>query len=198
MRLYLGSGLLIAVDLDGVVINLADPLVRFHNKTYGTKLTAKDLTHYDLYRAFGCTKEEEMRRINEFYDSKYFMEAEPYPEVVETVGRLKEDGNNMISVTSRPERISSLTRVQVRKHAPDMFSNIYYTGDKFHDKGSHFGSKAVACKALKVDVLFEDSVEFAIECAKIIPAVYLIDRPWNRYLPPKVEKLPENVHVLKL
>jgi uncharacterized HAD superfamily protein len=185
--------MLTAFDIDGILGNCGDAINAFHNAMFGTNLKYDDITHYDLWRVWKCSQLEGKRRIELFFDSHYFDEMLPYPEMKKVVRGYANKGR-AITITSRPMRVEAKSNKWVKTHYPKDFYTSHHTGDKYDGRGEcRYPNKAVACKELGVDLLFEDCIETAIEVAKAGTDVMLVDRPWNRYTPDGMIKIPDKL-----
>ncbi|MEM5804655.1 MAG: hypothetical protein QXU82_02300 [Candidatus Aenigmatarchaeota archaeon] len=185
--------MLTAFDIDGVLANCADAINAFHNGAFATNLKYDDITHYDLWRIWKCSRIEGARRMEMFFDSHYFDEMQPYPEMKKVVRDYANRGK-AITMTSRPARVEAKTNKWLETHYPKDFYANYHTGDKYDSNGEcDYRSKELACEELGVDLLFEDCIETAVKVAEVGTDVMLVDRPWNRYVPEGVAGAPDNI-----
>jgi uncharacterized HAD superfamily protein len=81
-----------------------------------------------------------------------------------------------------------LTKEIVNKHFPKVFKGIHFT-NAFPKDGSKTISKLEACDKERIDVLIDDNLKFALECAKEHRKVLLFDSPWNQ-----AKELPKEIH----
>ena len=182
-----------AFDIDGVLADCATAINNFHNAMFNTNLKYDDLTHYDLHRAWKCSPTEGARRMELFFDSHYFDEMLPYHRMKGVVSSYAKKGKN-VTMTSRPPRKETQSNLWVKRYYPKDFYANYHTGDKYDGKGECiYPNKAVACKELGVDLLFEDCIETAVKVAEMKKDVMLIDRPWNRYTPDGVTRISDRI-----
>ena len=183
-----GKNRKIAFDIDGILINFHNPLVIFYNKKHGTSFKVEDITTYDFSRAFQTTEEQFRRDMNEFYSSPLFRSLPLIKGARRAVRQLSQ--NNFLGViTSRPDFIYEETLISLRKHFPETFSGVYFT--------NHYGgngprkNKSDFCLEHGYEVIVEDVLEYASECADKGINALLLDKPWNQNgsLHPRVQRV---------
>ena len=163
----------IGVDIDEVTLDMNTALRAFYKEKYGISLAKEDFKSYDLSQALKCTKEEENKIINEFYDSIYFRDMLPVEGAVEGIEQLLARHDELIVLTSRYAKGKNLTQYQIDKYFYKKFSGIYFTKDSL--------KKHELCKLHKVEVLIEDCIEISIPCAQNGTRIILLDYPWNQH-----------------
>jgi uncharacterized HAD superfamily protein len=177
--------MVIGVDIDDVLADLASCLVKFHNEHFGTFLTKEDHSNYDLSKIWGCSKSESMERMMKFFESEQFENVLPLSGAFEGVKALKEMGNRLFIITSRPHALKEKTIKWINTHFEGYFDEIYFTG---HPATQGAIKKANLCKELGVEIMLEDCLEVAFECLEKNISVILFDSPWNRCV-----NLPEGI-----
>ncbi len=91
---------------------------------------------------------------------------------------LKKD-NILRIITSRPYKIHDQTLSWLDRYFPDKFEEIHFTNDWVMGKNARKRKKDV-CLEYKIDIMIEDSLAYANECAEKNINVILIDTPWNQ------------------
>ncbi|MBU2639375.1 MAG: hypothetical protein KKG75_01565 [Nanoarchaeota archaeon] len=176
--------MLIALDIDDVLADLVPALARFHNDRYGTKLKKKDFHSYRFSEVWGGSNGGAYGKMWSFLHSPYFFNLRPMEGAVEGIRGLGNNPENgLISITSRPRRLKNLTRNWIERYFPDI-SEIYFSRNNYVDFGNS-PKKVDYCKSSSVDVLVEDSLEYARECGEGGIKVVLLDQPWNRQETPE-------------
>ncbi|MBU2616960.1 MAG: hypothetical protein KKB79_03210 [Nanoarchaeota archaeon] len=169
--------MLIAIDIDDVLLDMVPSLAGFHNERYGTGLIKEDFHSYKFSEVWGGSDEEAGRRVEEFLGGIHFVELSPVKGAVEGVKRLARD-NRLISITSRHKKLKGLTERVLRKYFPQIeavhFSHNAYV-DFRNDK-----TKSQYCIELGVRTIIEDSLEYAEDCRSNGIDAVLLDQPWNR------------------
>jgi uncharacterized HAD superfamily protein len=166
----------IAIDLDDTLINFAEQFIKFHNFVFDTYYNFNEFHSFIFSNVWGGTKEDNICEIRNYYGSDHFKNIKPLQGAVDAVSKLAKD-NELFIITSRNEEVAELTKKQVRTLFPDVFKEVHFT--------SHFSlittpkSKAEVCDALDIDVLIEDSPDYATDCIKDGRRIFLFARPWN-------------------
>lgn len=191
--------MLIGIDVDDVLAACAVSFAEFHNEKYNTSLKFSDFNTYAWSEVLNVSKEEMMKRMFKFYVTPYFKEMALIPDASESIKALKEK-HDLVVITSRfaPGREDTLKWVD--KVFPGVFSKVYFTD---HANGVTSGqSKKQLCEKLGIQVLVEDSREYAVDCASSKTSVILIDKPWNKGNIPKgvyrVKSWPEALERISL
>jgi uncharacterized HAD superfamily protein len=175
----------IGVDLDDVLADLLNKLVKFHNEKFGTSLTRKDFNNYNLWKVWGGTKEETVQKLYDFYNSDYSKKVGVIDGAKESVNSLKKN-HKLVVITSRQNDFIEQTERWVNENFPGVFSGIYFTN--YQSRSGKIRTKSEICDKLGIDILIEDSLKFAKDCARPDRKVFLLDRPWNQS-----SDLPENL-----
>lgn len=177
--------LIIGIDLDDVVFDFNNALHAYHNKKYGTSVSRKDITSYDIEKVWNCTAEEASEKVFEFYSTSEHDAAMPVAGASEALTSLKKV-HELHVISSRGDQIADLTLRWIEKNFPGHFKSVNLTNQYFGIK-EKVQSKADVCRELYIDVMIEDSLSQAKEIAMIVSRVFLLDCPWNQ------GELPNNV-----
>ena len=171
--------MLIASDIDDVLLDLIPAIAEFHNREYGTDLRKKDFHSYRLGEGFGCGDEETRRRMDEFLKTEEFKDIKPVDGAVEGVIRLRDNGHSFVAITSRVLSCRRITEENVERYFPGTFTGqIYFATNHYLKRFSDPKSKGAY-------VMIEDSVVYAEECRDLGIEVLLMDSPANRNEEPK-------------
>ena len=183
----------IAIDMDDVTVDFMNALAKFHNDMYGTSLAKKDYFSYHLGKVWKCTYEEAFEKVRLFTESAYFDSMKPMEGAVEGIRFLKKE-NDIIVVTSRfiPKE---KTFIQLDRYVPGVFpeNKVHFSYNYYTGIGNR--KKAEICLDEKVDMMIEDSAEYANECASNGIKTLLFNQPWNEN--EKLHRSVERVHSWK-
>ncbi len=168
----------IAVDLDEVLSNTVSRILEYHNETYKTDFNIEQVKNYNLWFLFGETKEETLRKINDFYKTHYFKQLKPLQEAVEAINSLKKS-HELNLVTARQDPIIKETKEWIGKYFSDCFSAIYFAKE-WSVKDTNAKRKVDICKQLEVRLIIEDQPSYALECAQQEINTLLLNKPWNQ------------------
>ena len=177
--------MLIAFDMDEILSLFVDSYMKYHNRVYGTTLKRDDVHTYSFHKILNIPLDENVKRVNAFYEQPEFFEIQPHPDCLEHMKKLGVLGHELIIITSRQLIGEDETRAWLDKHFPNMFSQLHMMDG--HVKTERAGGKGALCEELGVDVFIEDSAANA-NSAKSVKKVFLLSYPWNRKA-----KLADNV-----
>src|SRR3989344_1731882 len=165
----------VGVDFDDVLLDCNTSLALFHNSRYGTSYERKDIRSWHLEHTWGCTRQEAIARVKEWYHSPEHLQSTLIPGALEAVTELAQS-HELHLITSRPAQVKDLTQILLERHFAGRFAGHHFT--------SHFepgaGSKADVCRNLGISLLIEDSLMHANDVAANGVTVLLLDSPWNQ------------------
>ncbi|ORX56737.1 hypothetical protein DM01DRAFT_1334298 [Hesseltinella vesiculosa] len=179
----------IAVNLDGTLCHTLEALLHWHNETFHTHYELQDMTTADLWKVWGGSQEDACQKIRQFYQSDYFTNIRPINDfALEALKMLKKRKFHLVIITSRQQFIAEETKRFVDKHYPGIFESIYFCNLGLSESEQlEFisKSKAAFCQDIGVDVLIDNQLEHASECASFGIEVLLYDRlgkyRWNQH-----------------
>jgi len=181
--------MLLGIDFDDVVADSMDVIVRLHNGKYGTAFKKEDVVAPMVEEVWGGTQEEWRAKLDEFFGTKHLAELSPMAGAIPAMRELKVAGHELYIMTARSDRDVEATELWLTLHFPDVFRGVHY-GQSLSDDPAKRRSKAAMCKELGVELMIDDHMKNAVECAAAgIPAL-LFDQPWNQgELPPGVKRV---------
>lgn len=175
----------IGVDLDEILADFITPLLDYYNAVYGTRFTKKNVFSYNLWEVWGGTPDQDIAKLYAFYATPEFRNLQPVPGAQEGIRALTPH-HELIVITSRASDLLNETQRWLAAHFPGMFAQVHLA-----NIAARLGSstpKALLCQRLGIDVMIEDSLTYAQECAPHVSHVLLMDAPWNQS-----NSLPRNV-----
>jgi 5'(3')-deoxyribonucleotidase len=177
----------VAVDLDDVVVETAQNVIDYYNRTYGTNVTMESYYDPDYARVWSTSDTETaVRRVNSYMETEEYHSLLPVEEAVSTLRGLDEKYELHI-VTGRPDFVEEATLRWIRQHFPDLYETVVFTN--FFDVGGKKRHKGDICLELGASYLIDDHLEHAFSAAKNGINVLLFGSyPWNQ-----TNSLPENV-----
>src|SRR3989338_5282899 len=167
----------IALDMDDVLVELTERFREFHNDTFGTTVARDQCQTYDFERVFGTTQEEMTRRLKVFFNSGYCIDIHPVEGAQEVVAHLAKR-DMLYVVTARPIFARYQTEKCLDLLFPGQFSEVYLT-NQWHGEGEA-RTKSSVCNEIGAEMLVDDSLKHALDCAEQGIQVKLFDRPWNQ------------------
>jgi uncharacterized HAD superfamily protein len=178
----------IGIDLDDVLVQFLPSLIKFHNKTYGTNLKLDQFGSYQFWEIWGGTKEEAIQKVYNFHKTHYFANIPPVSGSQDAINFLSEK-HELYIITSRQNDIAIPTRESVQKHFPNSFSEIHFTNH--YSQNGNAKTKKEVCDSLSIDVMIEDSADYAMNCLNNDRKIFLINQSWNtkRSIPQKIYRV---------
>jgi uncharacterized HAD superfamily protein len=179
----------IGVDLDGCLGEFVDPYLDHHNKIHGTSFIREDVTSHDPWEYLGITRDEFKDELFEFFGTNSFKELPVVWGSRDVIRELSMD-NDLFVVTFRPDFIAGITKRWVGHHYFDRFKDVIVTGE--YNRGREEPkSKKEICWDYRLDVIIEDSLENAVDCASGGIRAVLLNYRWNQNgsLPDKVNRV---------
>jgi len=178
----------IGIDLDDVLADFFPAFLGFYNQKHNTHYTVDDLHSYDIWKVFGGTKEEAIKDVYEFCETKEFQTLAPVEGAIEAINSLNGNHKRYI-ITARPIEIKDKTLSWLDLHFQGCFEDIFFT-----NRFSYIGTKQKKsdfCNKINAEIMIEDALHHAHDCSSENRQVLLLDKPWNRngITPENLEKL---------
>lgn len=180
---------LIGVDIDEVLTPTFSSVIDYHNALSGDRVTLDQLTDYGFLTALGERREDIIQKIVDFFFSD-FNDLQPIEGSVEVLKQLSQNFS-LIALTSRQSELTDLTHAWLKQHFPGIFQEVKI-GNYFGLADSHRVTKAQMCQSLGVNLLIDDCLEYALDCAQADISVMLFGNyPWNqaRALPSQITRV---------
>lgn len=168
----------IGVDMDSVIAEIIRPIDAFHNRVYNTRFEYDNHNTYDLQALWACSKEEMYNRIFEFYHSPEFLNTKPIEGSQKGIQELSKL-HNLHLITARPHDIEQKTEQWLNTFFPQQFTSITHT-NLISKNGKGIGlKKSTIGKRLKIDIMIDDHIPYALDCAEHEIYTLLFRAPWN-------------------
>lgn len=175
----------IAIDLDGVLGDVARSFLNWYNQEHKTKWTFEDMVDCSFATSMSITPEEERQAVRSFWKSDGFKQMSVIEGASTAIEKLIKQ-HELYVVTARSEEIGEVTRAWINKYFPDKFAKIVLTNQyMMHDSGQEKGD---ICRELGCEILIDDSTINMESGWKNNLKLIIFDRPWNSY-----HKLPDSV-----
>ena len=169
--------MVIGIDLDEVLADFINSFLKFYNKKNNTSFQRNKISCSNIWKIWGETQEKIMEEVYDFYETHYFENIEPIAGAIEGIDVLSQKHELKI-ITSRQNNIKRKTKDWIEKNFSNKFSEICFA-NHFAPNGSSI-KKSEICFRESVDVMIEDSPDYATDCASNGIKVLLLDCPWNR------------------
>ena len=155
----------LVADIDGVCADTLPVMLNMLNRHYGKSYTLSDCRDYCVWQLYGGPE------AYEFLVQCYpviFATARPVSGAPEALRLLEAEGWEVAYLTARNERYARLTREWLQRYGFPRPWAVYHSFDK-----------PAAARALRPDVIVEDSASNAQELAAAGFTVALLDYPYN-------------------
>ncbi len=180
---------ILAIDLDEVVVDTAQKIIKNYNKTYGTSMKLKDYYSHDYKNTWKTPDvETAIQRVNSYLETKEYTNSKPVHMATNVIYKLKEK-YKLYTITGRPDFVEEATRSWLHRYFPDIFEDIVFSNFYDPTKVRHKGD---ICKELGIELLIDDHLGHILNVSKAgINGLLFGDFPWNEasQLPPNVRRV---------
>lgn len=166
----------IGIDFDDIVIDFFTYLLDWHNKKYNRNDKKQDFKIFDWGPVWQVSKEENIRRVNEFHETQDIKNILPMKDAVPSL-KFLENKHELIIVTGRPSKFGEKVEIWL-EHYLGKKLKIIHAGESVH-KGKA-ATKAEICLQNGISILIEDAPKTALDCANSGINVILFDNTWNK------------------
>ncbi len=176
----------IAVDLDGVVVDLLSTMLPKLSELAGREITAEDISAFDIGEALGLTGAAMEEMWDWLEHERAYVRA---PSVDGAIDGLQDLGRDAVwLVTSRPESLRGQTIEWLTRHGLAGYRLEMGVPPEKLTEGSAFHA------------LVEDNPAHLDAVASRIELVLLYDQPWNRAAPkrPNIIRVPGWAEIVEL
>ncbi len=188
----------IGIDIDSVIAEIIPPLFQFNNDVYKTNLKKHHQITYDLSPRLKISPDLVIKRIYEFYDSKYFDLIKPVKGSKKGIRELSKR-HRLSAITSRPHYIEQKTINWLETYFPKQFSSIYHT-NQVSPPTAPKKKKSQVGKSLGIDLFIDDHLDFVFDVASLGIPILLFNQPWNQLqiLPKGITRVYSWEEIIKL
>lgn len=174
----------IYVDVDDVLSETAAALLAIADERFGVRLGFDDLTDFDLETTLGFDPASFRRFVDAAHEPEVLLGMTVVPGAAETIAGWRERGYVVEVITGRPPSTAEPTLRWLERAgvSHDRFACV----DKYGRHHGHAGRVPLEDLAgVPFRLAVEDAPQMAAYLATHTAAtVALLDRPWNRHLPP--------------
>lgn len=168
----------IGVDIDDVVADFVNPLLKFFEKETGRITLYEDVFSYKFEEVWKISRDEAIAVVRNFYRSKEFDTLAIIDGALSALERLSQK-HEIVFVTSRHNEAKLKTPDWLTRNFPFLNARVIYAGEYQHSDNEKV-TKAGICLREGIGVIIEDNAGYALDCARNGVKSYLIERPWNR------------------
>lgn len=162
----------LGIDTDNVLVPTFEALLQWWNKKHNTNITTKDLGSHEFSTTFGMSKEAAVNMFEDFFKTWSFRFLGPFDEAKFVIDSLREKAE-LYNVTARPKKYHPFTTSWTKRNFEDAFKIIRFCN--YHDLSDKIITKAEICKQYGIQMLVDDNIDYANECAEQGIRVLLFD-----------------------
>jgi len=163
---------LIALDVDGVIMDFMTQFLRVHNERYNTRITRDDITSFMPHGSVAelITESEWDESFAWFEDNGGYATLEALEGARTALQAILDAGHEIVFVTARHSKFKGETEMSfILNKLP--LKKIY-----FAPRG-----KTARLKAIKPDIFVDDSLKNCLQAKKAgVKEIYVLDSPYNR------------------
>lgn len=163
---------LIALDVDGVVMDFMTQFLRVHNERYNTRITRDDITSFMPHGSVAelITEDEWDESFAWFEDNGGYATLEALEGVRTAIKNILDAGHEICYVTARHSKFKGETEMSFHLNKLPI-GKVY-----FAPRG-----KVSRLKKLKPDIFVDDSLKNCQAAQKAgVKEIYVLDCPYNR------------------
>ncbi|MFS0690666.1 HAD family acid phosphatase [Sporosarcina sp. 179-K 8C2 HS] len=139
-------------DIDDTLINLREHAFHIYNKKLNQNVDIElfhTLDKVEIHELFGMTAEEGGKMWNGSLEEIYFTSCPTYPDAVETLQKLENDGHEIYYITARPKEHGERTMEWMIEQGFPVHKDRFFYGMNDEDK-------VHIIKELELDYYFDD------------------------------------------
>jgi len=180
----------IGIDLDEVLCEFVQGLIKFHNFKYGSNLVFEDFFSFSFEKVWGGSFEEVLVKIGEYHESSFFLNIVPVNGAIDSVNELRKT-HDLFIITARWHSVRDKTLTWLNKYFDGAFKDVVFVNHWAKEGGEK--SKGDVCDELDLDLFIDDFAPYAVDCYRkrksgSFRKVILFNKPWN-----KNEELPRGI-----
>ncbi|NEW08381.1 hypothetical protein GK047_20500 [Paenibacillus sp. SYP-B3998] len=165
-------------DIDDTLINLREHAFHIYNKKLSQNVGLdifNALTTLEIHEAFGLSKEEGGKMWASHRDEIYYTACPLFPNALETLHDLVNNGHEVFYITARPPGHCERTLNWLIEHGFPVAKGHFYCG--MDDK-----DKVHIIQELQLDYYFDDKPAVLETLSDLALNVYVRDRSYNQHL----------------
>ena len=165
-------------DIDDTLINLREHAFNLYNKKLGKNVALdvfQELKKVEIHDAFGLTEDQGSDMWNSSLEEIYYTSCPPFPDAVETLQKLSEEGHEIHYITSRPKEHGERTKQW-------MIENGFPVQDDRFFYGMQDDEKVHIIQQLQLDYYFDDKPAVLTTLNNDTLNVIVKDQSYNRHM----------------
>ncbi|WP_338447855.1 HAD family acid phosphatase [Niallia oryzisoli] len=163
-------------DIDDTLINLREHAFHIYNKRLKQNISLDDfhaLKRVEIHEPFGLTDEEGKEMWNNTLEEIYYTNCPPFPDAVDTLNQLVNEGHEIYYITSRPKEHGERTKAWMKEQGfPVQDDHFFY--------GMQDDEKVNIIQELQLDYYFDDKPAVLNTLSNDAVKVIVKDQSYNR------------------
>lgn len=165
-------------DIDDTLINLREHAFNIYNKNLNQKVSIDvfhRLNRVEIHEPFGLTDEQGKEMWNTSLEEIYYTSCPPFPNAVDTLQHLEEQGHEIYYITARPKEHGERTKEWLKQQGFPVHDDRFFYGMQDNEK-------VQIIKKLKLDYYFDDKPDVLNTLINEPSRVFVKDQSYNRHL----------------
>ncbi|WP_240793432.1 5' nucleotidase, NT5C type [Psychrobacillus vulpis] len=165
-------------DIDDTLINLREHAFHIYNKKLNQNIALEvfhDLTQVEIHEPFGMTAEEGSLMWNNSLEEIYYTDCPPYPNAVEILQELSNQGHEIYYITARPLEHAERTKMWMREQGFPVNDENFFCGMKDQHKVN-------IIQKLHLDYYFDDKPDVLNTLEDENVKIYVKNQSYNQNL----------------
>ncbi|SDM79398.1 hypothetical protein SAMN05518871_102252 [Psychrobacillus sp. OK028] len=165
-------------DIDDTLINLREHAFHIYNEKLGQQVALDKfhaLDRVEIHELFGLSDEEGSKMWNDTLEQIYYTNCPTYPDAVEMINDLHEQGHEIYYITARPAEHRERTMEWLIEQGFPVDGERFYCGMKDH-------AKVEIIQELQLDYYFDDKPEVLNTLIDDTLQVYVKTQSYNQHL----------------
>lgn len=165
-------------DIDDTLINLREHAFHIYNKKLKQTVPIEvfhEIKIVEIHDAFGLTTEQGSNMWNNSLEEIYFTTCPPYPDAIEILQELSEQGHEIYYITARPKIHGERTKQWMIEQGFPVQEDRFFCGMKDEEK-------VTIIQSLQLDYYFDDKPDVLNTLSNDQLNVYVKNQPYNQHL----------------
>ncbi|WP_309867952.1 5' nucleotidase, NT5C type [Bacillus sp. SLBN-46] len=165
-------------DIDDTLINLREHAFHLYNKKLQLTIPIEEfhsLTTLEIHKPFGLSDQEGSKMWNDSLEEIYYTDCLPFPNAVEVINELKQDGHEIYYITSRPLVHCERSRKWLVNAGFPVVEGSFYCGMKDSEKIN-------IIKQLGLGYYFDDKPAVLETLIESGPRVFMKHSSYNQHI----------------
>lgn len=163
-------------DIDDTLINLREHAFHTYNQELKQTIPIEvfhEIKKVEIHEAFGLTAEQGSIMWNNLLEKIYFTTCPPYPDTVEILQELSEQGHGIYYITARPKVYGERTKQWMIEQGFPVQEDRFYCGMKDEEK-------VTIIQSLQLDYYFDDKPDVLNTLSNAKLKVYVKNQSYNQ------------------